>query len=91
MSGSVDIPVLQHSAPTRVAQDRCCIGMPSGYLPAMHFFLRADRSRRLLKNLIAVVWVNGRVAIAVKNNGRNGRPATYDLVTGAALSHRDKR
>ena len=70
VSGSVDIPVLQHSASIRIAQDRSCIGMPSGYLPAMHFLLCAHRSQRLLKNLIAVVWMNGRVAIAVKNNSR---------------------
>src|SRR5215213_9986125 len=92
VSGAVDIPVLQHSASARVAQDRCCIGMPSGYLPAMHLFLRADRSHRLRKNLIAVVWMNGGVAITVKNNGRNRCPPPQDrLVTRPALSHRDKR
>ena len=76
VSGAVDIPVLQYSASTRVAQDRSCIGMPSGYLPAMHRLLRARRSQRLLKNLIAVVWMDGRVAIAVKNNGRDRWPVT---------------
>src|SRR6185437_16834727 len=76
VSGSVDIPVLQHCASTRVAQDRSCIGMPSRYLPAMHLLLRARRSQRLLKNLIAVVWMNGSVAITVKNNGRDRWPVT---------------
>src|SRR6185503_12252073 len=50
--------------PTRIAQDRCCIGVPSGYLPAMHLLLCAHRSHGLLENLIAVVWMHGRVAIA---------------------------
>ena len=76
VSGPVDIPVLQHSTSARVAQDRSGIGMPSGYLPAMHLLLCPDRSHRLLKNLTAVAWVHGSVAIAVKNNGRNGCPAT---------------
>jgi hypothetical protein len=74
VSGSVDIPVLQHSASARVAQDRSGIGMPSGYLPAMHLLLCAHRSHRLLKNLTAVVWMHGSVAIAVKNNGRDRWP-----------------
>src|SRR5882724_4338249 len=71
VSGSVDIPVLQHSASTRVAQDRSSVGMPSRYLPAVHLLLRARPSHRLLKNLIAVVWVHCSVAITVKNNGRD--------------------
>jgi hypothetical protein len=71
VSRSVDIPVLQHSASTRVAQDRSGIGMPSGYLPAMHLLLCARPPHRLLKNLAAVVWMHGSVAIAVKNDGRD--------------------
>src|SRR6478672_11294508 len=74
VSGSVDIPVLKNSAPTRVGMDRAGIGMPSRYPPAMHFLLRARRSQRLLKNMIAVVWMHRNVAIAVKNNGRDRGP-----------------
>src|SRR5712675_3680663 len=68
VSSSVDVPVLQDSAPTGVGMDRAGIGMSSGYPPAMHLLLRARGSRRLLKNLIAVVWMHRNVAIAVKNN-----------------------
>src|SRR6185295_14933229 len=76
MSGSVDIPVLQHCTSTRVAQDRSGIGMPSGHLPAMHLLLCPHRSHGLLENLAAVVWMHGRVAIAVKDNGRDSCPVT---------------
>jgi hypothetical protein len=42
----------------------------------MHILLRARRSHRLLKNLIAVGWMHRNVAIAVKNNGRDSWPVT---------------
>ena len=71
MSSSVDIPVLKDSAPTRAGMDGAGIGMPSSYLPAMHLLLCARRSDRLLKNLIAVVWMHRTIAIAVKNNHRD--------------------
>src|ERR1700680_2761742 len=76
VSSSVDDPVLEDSAPTRVGMDRSGIGMPSRYPTAMHLLLRGRRSDRLLKNLIAVVWMHRNVAIAVKNNGRDSRPVT---------------
>ena len=76
MSGSVDIPVLQHSASARVAQDRSGKGMPAGYLPTMHLLLRVHRSQRLLENLTAVVGMHGRVSVAVKNDGRDSRSVT---------------
>ena len=98
VSSSVDVPVLKDSAPTRVGMDRAGIGMPSRYPTAMHLLLRGRRSDRLLKNLIAVVWMNRDVAIAVKNNGRDGGAASWnDPVAGpgrrgqATLSHGDKR
>ena len=69
MSGAVDIPVLQHSASTRVAQDRSCIGVPSGYLPAMHLLLCAHRSHGLLENLIAVA-ITRAVSDRVGEGGR---------------------
>jgi hypothetical protein len=71
VSGSMDIPVLQHSASTHVAHDRSGIGMSLRYLPAMHLLLCPHRSHGLLENLAAVVWMHGRVAIAVKDNGRD--------------------
>jgi hypothetical protein len=76
VSGSVDVPVLKDSAPNRIGMDGAGIGMPSRYPPVMHMLLRGRRSDRLLKNLIAVVWMHRSVAIAVKNNGRDRRPAT---------------
>ena len=79
MSSSVDVPVLKDSAPTRVGMDRAGIGMPSRYPPAMHVLLGACRSHRLLKNMIAVVWMHRNVAIAVKNNGRDRCPRHLEL------------
>jgi len=38
--------------------------MPSGYLPAMHLFLRARRTDSLFKNLTTIVGCNGGVAVA---------------------------
>src|SRR6478752_6094081 len=92
VSSSVDIPVLQDSAPTRVAMDSAGIGMPSRYLPAMHLLLRARRFHSLLKNLIAVFWMHRRVAIAVKNNGWDRWPVTwnYPVIGPGTLSHGDK-
>src|SRR3979490_938241 len=63
VSSAVDVPVLQDSAPTRVGMDRAGIGMPSRYPPGMHLLCGACRSHRLLKNLIAVVWMHCNVAI----------------------------
>jgi hypothetical protein len=37
----------------------------------MHLLLCPHRSHGLLENLVAVVWMHGRVAIAVKDNGRD--------------------
>ena len=76
MSGSVDIPVLKDATPGRVGMDRAGIGVPLRYLPAMHLLLRARRSQELLTNLIAIVGMHRRVAIAVKNNGRDRWPVT---------------
>src|ERR1700686_2915616 len=44
VSSSVDEPVLEDSAPTRVGMDRARIGMPSRYPPAMYLLLRDRRS-----------------------------------------------
>jgi len=51
--------------------DDAGVGVTSRYPPAMHMLLRARRSDRLLKKLIAVVWMHRNVAIAVKNNHRD--------------------
>src|ERR1700704_892403 len=64
VSSSVDVPVLKDSAPTRVGMDRAGISMPSRYPSAMHLLLRARRPHRLLKNLIAVVWMYRRFTSA---------------------------
>lgn len=92
VSSAVDIPVLQYSAPARVAEDRAGVGMPSRYLAAVSFLLQPHGSHRLLKNLITVCW-DERVAITVKNSGRDRWPViNNNPATGfAALSHGDQR
>src|SRR3954469_2297607 len=93
VSSSVDVPVLKDSASTRVGMDCAGISMPSRYPSAMHALLRTRRSHRLLKNLRAVVWMHSGVAIAVKNNDRDRRPATWNhtVVAHASFSHGDER
>ena len=93
VSGSMNVPVLKDSSPTRVGMDRAGIGVPPSYPPAMHLPLRARRSDGLLKNLIAIVRMHRHVTIAVKNNGRESWPVTrdYPAIGPATLSHRDKR
>ena len=73
---AVDVPMLKDSTPARVDVDRAGIGVPSGYPPAMHALFGARRFYGLLKNLIAVTWMHGNVAIAVKDDGRESRSAT---------------
>src|SRR5258708_12557902 len=70
VSSSVDVPVLNDSAPTRVGMDRAGIGIPSRYPPAMHMLLRGRRSDRLLNNLIPVVWMHPTVATPAKHHTR---------------------
>jgi hypothetical protein len=54
----------------------------------MHRFLRARRTDGLFKNLTAVVWMHGGVAVTVKNNCRDRRPVAGNDPTGsAALPH----
>ena len=64
VASSVDIPVLEDCTPARVGVGRAGIGMPSTCPPAMHLFLHARRFHRLLKDMIAVVWMHRSVAIA---------------------------
>src|SRR5262245_15456954 len=73
VSSSVDSPVLEDVAPTGVTVDGASIGVTSCHLPAMHVSFCALCFEGLLDNLIAVAWVHGAVAIAVKNNGRDSR------------------
>ena len=74
VGGAVDIPMLQDFASARVGMGRTGVVMASRYLPAMHRFLRARRTDGLFKNLTAIVWMHGGVAVAVKNNCRDRRP-----------------
>jgi hypothetical protein len=76
VSSSMNVPVLKNSASARIDMDRAGKGVSSGYPPAMHLLLRARCSHRLLKNMIAVVWMHRDVAITVKNNGRDRWPVT---------------
>src|SRR5690348_8174185 len=80
VSGSMDVPVLKDSAFARVDVDRAGIGVPARYLTAMHLPFGADGFHGLLKDLIAVTWMYGHVAIAVKNNGRDRWPITLNCV-----------
>src|SRR5258706_4904332 len=93
VSSSVDVPVLKDSAPTRVGMERAGVGMPSRSPPTMHLLWCFRRSDSLLKNSIAVVWMHCNVAVAVKNNGRDRWPVTwnYPVIGPATLSHGDKR
>src|SRR6478735_10190895 len=68
VSGSVDIPVLQDFAAARFSIGGASVSMASGYLAATHRFLGACRTDRLFKNLTAIVWMHGGIAVAVKNN-----------------------
>src|ERR1700691_4798928 len=71
---------------------RSGVGIASRYLPAINRFSRARRTDGLFKNLTAVVWMHGGVAVAVKYNCRERRPvAGNDPATGsAALPHGGK-
>lgn len=71
VSGSVNIPMLQDFAPAGVGKDCAGIGVAAGRPSAMHLLLRARRSQRLDKNIIAVAWVHRHVTIAMKYDGRN--------------------
>ena len=73
MAGAVNIPMLQDFASARVGMGRAGVVMASRYLPAMHRFLRARRTDGLFKNLTAIVWMHGGVAVAMKNNCRHRR------------------
>ena len=92
VGGAVDIPMLQDFASARVGMGRAGVFMATRYSPAMHRFFRACRADGLLKNLIAIVWMHGGIAVAVKNNCRDRRPvAGNDPATGsAALPHGGK-
>jgi len=93
VSSSVNVPVLKDSAPARVGMDRSGIGMPSRHPPAMRLLFRARRFHELLENLIAVARMDRNVAIAVKNDGRDRCPVTWNCVGigPATLSHGDER
>ena len=71
VSSPVNTPVFQHLARVRVAMDCARIGVTSGNLPVVYISLCARPFERLLDDLITVVWVNRRVTVAVKNNGRD--------------------
>jgi len=92
VGGAVDIPILQDFASARVGMSRTGVVMASRYLTAMHGFLRARRTDGLFKNLTAIVWMHGGVAVAVKNNCRDMRPVAGDAPStrSAALPHGDK-
>jgi hypothetical protein len=92
MGGAVDIPMLQDFASARVGMGCAGVFMASRYLPAMHRSLDARCTDGLFKNLTAIVWMHGRVAVAVKNNCRHRRlVAGNDSATGsAALPHSGK-
>ena len=92
VSGSVDIPVLQDSAPIRVAIDSAGVRMTSRYLPTVHPLVRTRGLYRPFENLITVFRMHGSVAIAMKNNGWNRLlvAGNYSVIGPATSSHGDK-
>src|SRR5215208_5456591 len=91
----MNVPVLKDFAPPCVGMDSPGVGMPAGYLSPMDFLLRARRSRKLFKNMIAVAWMHRNVAVAMKDNSRDSRPVLKIIGPGRSdqttLPHGDKR
>src|SRR6202171_2659554 len=50
-------------ASARVGMGRAGVFMATRYSPAMHRFFRACRADGLFKNLIAIVWMHGGIAV----------------------------
>jgi hypothetical protein len=72
VTSSMDAPLLQNCFPVRVSVDRARIGVAAGNLPATHLGLPAPGSRGLVDDVIGVSGVYDGVAIAVKDDGREG-------------------
>ena len=73
MGAAVDAPMLQDFAAADVNMRRPGVVMAFGYPPVMNGFLRVGRTNDLYKNLTAVDWMYGGVAVTVKNNCRDRR------------------
>ena len=85
----MNIPMLQYFAAIRVGMGRTGVPVASRYLAAAYRFFRARRTNDLFKNLTAVAWMHGGVAVAVKNDcrhwaaGGRTRPCERDRRLGA--------
>ena len=63
---------------------RARIAVSAGYLPVVYLGLRPGRANSLFEGLSAVVGMDGAVAIAVKDDGWDRRPAWDTVATGTA-------
>src|SRR6202030_722535 len=70
------VAVLEDRPSAGVDMDRSRIGMSSRYPTALHLLLRARGSHGLRDDVIAVAGMHRGVAIAVKDDGRDGRAVT---------------
>ena len=77
VSGTMDLPMLKHSAPARVGMDCAGICMSAGNPTAMYFLLQV-RSPLLRNDTIAVARMHCVVSITMKNDRRDSRPALQD-------------
>ena len=93
MASAVNLPMLQDFAPARVGMGRTGVVVASRYLPAVHCFLRARPTYDLFKNLAAIVWMYGGIAVTVKNNCGNRRTVTENVPStgNATLTHGGER
>ena len=85
--------MLQDFAPAHVYMNRPGVFMAFGYPSAMHCFLRARLTYDLFKNLAAIVWMYGGIAVTVKNNCGNRRTVTENVPStgNATLTHGGER
>src|SRR5882757_9266998 len=75
VSGAMDLPVLKDRPPARVGTDRSGIGMAARYPTTKHLLSQTRRSHGLGDDMIAVAGMHGGVAIAMKNDRWDNRPA----------------
>src|SRR3954453_13497862 len=74
VAGSVKHPLLEDRTSALVSLDGASVGGPALRLPAVHGWAEIRSCLRLSDDLIAVNRAHGRVAIAVKDDGRHRTP-----------------
>ena len=76
VTSSVDAPLLQDCLAIGISMARAGIGMATGHLPATDSRLPVRSSHGMGDDMIGVSGVYYCVAIAVKNDGREGWPVS---------------